>query len=282
MSVSSKRAKISIFDYKNYRAFLRDWVDQAKATRRAFSHRWFAQKAGFHTSNFLMLVIQGKRNLTEDSVKKCALGLELNKQEEDFFRNLVLMNQAKTSDEKHDFLKHMVQSKKFRQLRKIEKQQYDYYSSWYHPVIRELVMSKDCQNSAEKIAERLGGSITPAQVEKSIHLLESLGMIERSKTGAWKQTSLLLSTGPELASLVVHDYHKKLLDLAKRQLDAVAQSRRDITSMTLGIRKERLPQIIAKIREFRSEVLRMVSEDQNPEEVALLNIQFYPVTIEEG
>ncbi len=274
--------KLSIFEYKDYRVFLKEWVEQAKATRRTFSHRWFAKKAGFHTSNFLMLVIQGKRNLTEESLKKCALGLELNKQEEEFFRNLVFMNQANTPDEKNVYLQHMLQSKKFRQLRQIEGKQYDYYSTWYHPVVRELVVSQTCQGSAEEIAKRLTPTVTPAQVAKSIALLESLGMIQKGSDGTWQQTDTIISTGPELASVIVHNYHKHLLELSKQQMDEAPSARRDVSSLTLGIRRDRLPEIIAKIRQFRGELLRLVSEDTNPEEVVLLNMQLYPVTHKEG
>ncbi|MBI4412615.1 MAG: TIGR02147 family protein, partial [Deltaproteobacteria bacterium] len=53
---------------------------------------------------------------------------------------------------------------------------------------------------------------------------------------------------------------------------------RDASSMTLGVKRERLPQLRAKIREFRQEILKLVANDTEPEEVALLNIQLYPVT----
>lgn len=273
---------MSVFEYKDYRAYLKDWVEHAKATRRAFSYRWFAKKAGFHTSNFLMLVIQGKRNLTEESLKKCALGLELNKQEEEFFRNLVFMNQSSAPDDKNTYLQNMLQSKKFRQLRQIEGKQYEYYSTWYHPVVRELVVSQACNGSAEEIAKKLSPTITSAQVAKSIALLESLGMIQKDKSGSWHQTDAIISTGPELASLIVHNYHKHLLDLSKQKMDDVPSARRDVSSLTLGIRRDRLPQIIAKIRQFRSDMLKLVSEDTDPEEVVLLNMQLYPVTHKEG
>ncbi|MDO8518852.1 MAG: TIGR02147 family protein, partial [Deltaproteobacteria bacterium] len=53
---------------------------------------------------------------------------------------------------------------------------------------------------------------------------------------------------------------------------------RDVSTLTLGIRKERLPQLKQKIQEFRKEILKFVSADTEPEEVAQINIQMYPLT----
>lgn len=100
MIMSRKHAAINLFDYKDYRAFLKDWFVASKKLSRSFSHRSFAKKAGFQTSNFLMLVIKDQRNLTEQSLEKVIQGLELNKQEQDFFRNLVFLNQSSSHDDK--------------------------------------------------------------------------------------------------------------------------------------------------------------------------------------
>ena len=269
---------IVLFKYSDYRAFLRDWYQQAKKGGGSFSYRAFSKRAGFHTSNFLMLVMQGKRNLTEESLKKFVIGLKLNKQEAEFFRNLVFFNQAGTHEDKNFYYQRLLQSRKFSQLQPIERQQYEYYSAWYHPVVRELVVSKELDGSPEWIAQRLSPPVTPAHVAKSIELLEGLGFIRKNGDRRWHQSSALVSTGPELTSLVVHNYHKILLDLSKDVMDKLSMKHRDVSALTLGVKKERLPELREKIRAFRQEILKAVSDDNEPEEVVQLNIQFYPVT----
>lgn len=270
--------KINVFDYKDYREFIRAWYKKAKERSPSFSYRAFSKRAGFNSSNFFMLVMQGKRNLTEASLKKMMTGLKLNKQEQEFFRNLVFFNQAKTHDDKNFYYQKLLQSKKFRQIKPIEKKNYEYYSKWYHPVVRELVISKDFDGTPEWIAGRISPSITPVQAEKSIELLKSLGFIEKIGPQKWKQTSTIISTGPELKSIVVHNYHKTLLDLSKAVMDKLTMKDRDTSALTLGIKRERLSEIREKIREFRQDILKLASEDTEPEEVAQLNIQFFPVT----
>lgn len=271
-------SKINLFQYSDYRAFLKDWFAEAKKTRASASYRSFSKKAGFQSSNFIMLVIQGKRNLSEESLTKCVLALGLNKQEQEFFRNLVFLVQGKTNQDKNFYYQRLLQSKKFSELKPIEKRHYEYYSTWYHPVVRELVVSKGFDGSAEWIAERLSPAVTPAQAARSIELLEDLGFIRKGAYNRWEQVSPIVSTGPELTSVTVHNYHKLLLDLSKKVMDELTFKDRDASSLTLGVTKEKLPRLRAKIREFREEVLKMVADDHEPEEVVLLNIQFYPVT----
>lgn len=276
--METTQTKPSVFSYKDYRAFLQDWVHKARFSPHGFSYRRFSRKAGFHSSNFLMLVIQGKRNLTEESLAKCAQGLEFNKQEEEFFRSLVFLNQAHTPDQKHSYLTQMLRSKKLRQMKQIERQQYEYYSTWYHPVVRELAVAQDCNGSPEEIAKRISPEVTPAQVSKSLTLLESLGFIQKTETGTWRQTNPIIAASPEMRSVVIHNYHKNVLDLTKTRMDEVPEEQQTVFTMTLGIKRERLPQLQAKLKEFREEIFRLVSEDTSPEDVVLLNVQMVPVT----
>lgn len=277
-SVSKVSSKVSVFHYQDYRKFLKDWYLEAKASRGSFSFRTFSKKAGFQSTNFLKLVMDGERNLTEESVAKFSLALKLNKQEQEFFRNLVFLNQAKTNEQKNLYYHRLLQSKKYSELKPIEKNQYEYYSTWYHPVIRELAVSKIYDGTSESIARQLFPEVTPGQVERSLHLLESLGFIEKTSKGTYRQSSTLVSTGAEISSLVIFNYHKLLLSLCGEVLDRASGARRDISTMTLGIAKGRIPQLKKKIQEFRQEILKLVADDNVPDEVVQLNIQLFPVT----
>lgn len=272
------RSQPNLFDYRDYREFLRDWYAVAKRSRGSFSFRAFSKRAGFRSTNFFKLVRDGERNLTQESLTKFMIGLRLNKQEQEFFRSLVLYNQAKTEPERDLHYRHLLQSRKLNQLKPIEREQYDYYAGWHHPVVRELVVSKDFDGTPEWVARRIFPPITPAQAARSIELLERLGFIEKTGGGRWRQSSSLVSTGPEVVSHLVLNYHKNLLDLTKEILEKVPGAERDVSTMTLGIARERFPELKKKVQEFRREILKMVSVDTAPEEVVQLDIQLFPVT----
>lgn len=278
MKAGLKDMNINLFEYRDYRTFLKEFYQKARNISHSYSFRALAKRAGFKSSNFFMLVMQGKRNLTEDSLHKVMRALNLNKQEEDFFRNLVFFNQATSYEDKNLYYQRLVQSKKIKELKPIEKKQYEYYSAWYHPVIRELVIAKDFDGTPEWISKKLFPTVTTLQVSKSIELLEALNLIVKDGQGKWRQKDSLISTGPELTSVVVHNYHKILLNLSQQVMDKLSMKEREVSSLTLGVSKKLLPEITTKIREFRQELLKMVAQEAQPEEVALLNIQFYPVT----
>lgn len=270
--------RTSVFHYLDYRQFLRDWYQEAKKARGGFSFRTFSKKAGFTSPNFFKMVMDGDRNLSEESLQKFIVGLKLNKQEQDFFRNIVFYSQSKEHTQKDRYYQNILRSRKFNQLKPIDRPQYHYYAAWYHPVIRELVVSKYFDGTPESIVKRLAPEVTTAQVVRSLQLLEELGFIEKNKKGRWKQASSLVSTGAEVQSVAILNYHKNLLDLAKDILDRVPAQKRDISTMTLGVNKGRMGEFKKKIQEFRQEILKMVAMDTEPEEVIQLSIQLFPVT----
>ena len=274
-----KRAStIIIFRYLDYREFLRDWYAYAKKSRASVSFRSFSKKAGFQSTNFFKLVMEGKRNLTEESLNKFAEGLDLNKQEKEFFRNLVYFNQVKTHEEKNFYYQQLLRSRKYSELKPLEREQFEYYSNWYHPVLRELIASPDFDGTPEWLAGRVLPLITAEQAAKSLELLERLGFIRKTGPSKWVQSDLLISTGPEAASLMVTEYHKNLLQITRHALETIAPEKRDVSTMTLGVAKERLTEIKKKIQEFRQDILKLVSSDRHPETVVQLNIQMFPVT----
>lgn len=222
--------------------------------------------------------MNGKRNLSEESIEKFIIGLDLNKQESDFFRNLVHFNQFKNSDEKNKAYQKLIGSQKYRKLKPLEKVKYDYYSKWYHPAIRELIAAKDYDGTSQWLSNKLFPEVSVDEVERSIHLLSELGFIVKNNKGQWEQAETILSTGQEVTSTMVNNYHKTILDLAKFMHDKLPAKERDVSTMTLGVHKDQAPKLKQMIYEFRQQVLSMVSCVDNPEDVLQLNIQLFPLT----
>lgn len=241
------------------------------------SFRTFSQKAGFKSTNIFKLVMDGERSLTEDSIAKFAIGLKLNKQETEFFRNLVYMNQSDNHDARDNHYKKMLQSKKYSSLKPIEKNQYEFYADWYHAVVRELICSENFKGDMDWLLNKISPSITEAQALKSIELLENLGFVKK-EADQYIQQEALITTGPEPASIALHNYHQNMLTLAKELLPVVPATKRDISALTLGVSADKIPELKKRIRQFREDILKLVSEDNNPEQVIALTLQMFPLT----
>ena len=117
-----------------------------------------------------------------------------------------------------------------------------------------------------------------AEARGAIKLLSRLNLIQKNSNGVWEQTDQDLTTGPEVRSLVVSNFHKEMLQLAGASIDNVSAEDRDISALTLSISRESFPELKSRIIAFRKELLEMAGQDKNPDQVAQVNIQLFPLS----
>lgn len=239
--------------------------------------RKISELAGFRSPNFFKLIMDGERNITKKTLPQFQQLLKLNKEEKSFFKNLVFFNQATTHEEKNRYYQKLTQTRKFKELKLLDKDQYEFFSRWYHPIVRELVVHKDFDGHFEWISEKIYPSITSYQVRKSIELMERLGFLTKDKKGNWAQSVPVLSTGAESDEIALLTYHQSLLELSHDLVAELPAERRDISAITLGIEKNKLPLLKERIATFRREIMSLTTES-TPEEVVVLSIQLLPFT----
>jgi uncharacterized protein (TIGR02147 family) len=276
--MSTAVTKPQIFEYSNYRKFLAALYEFEKARDPRFSYRSFSKAAGFASPNFLKLVIDGKRNLSHESIEKFTTGLKLSAQEAEFFRSLVLLNQAETTLEKRYRAEELMRSRVFRKLHPLKPAQHAYYSQWYHVPIRELVGTEDFREDADWIAKHLTPAISASEARGALETLQQLGLIRRDEKGRLRQTEALLSTGDEVASASVAQFHREMIQKGAEAIDRFASSERDISSLTLAVSEQGLSEIKELVQRFRKELLAIAQNEKNLDQVVQLNFQLFPVT----
>jgi uncharacterized protein (TIGR02147 family) len=263
----------------NYRDYLRDSYDEKKREHAFYSFRLFSQKAGFTSPNFLKLVIDGKRNLSKESVFKFSKALSHNKKEAEYFENLVFFNQSASLEEKNAYLSKLMKYRRKSDPKKIEESEYAYYSEWYHPVIRELVTAVDFRGDYKKLGHAVVPAISGAEAEKSVKLLLDLAFVENNGNGPYTKSAATLTTGPMVRSLAVANYHKAMMQRASESIERFPASRRDISSITISVSQETYAAMIEKVREFRKELLDLAETDKDPEQAAQVNFQIFPLSV---
>ncbi len=268
----------AVYDYLGYRVFLNDLFLYKKENSKNFSYRYFSQKAGFVSPNFLKLVIDDQRNLTNTSIAKMAKGFGLKKQEREFFENLVFMNQAASHEEKNHYYKKMMAMRGYNKIHKIEKENFEYFSKWYYPVIREIVMFGDRRHTPGQVASLLNPKITVKEAEKALSLLLNLGLIKRDSDGCWQQNDKAVSPGRGVKSLIITNFHKEMLKLATEAIDRHPAAERDISALTLSINNGTVMAIKEKLALFRKELLEFACNDEDSDQVIQVNLQLFPLT----
>ncbi len=267
-----------IYNYLDYRVFLKDLFDFRKEKNSNFSYRYFSGKAGFSSPNFLKLVTEGQRNLSNEGIAKVAKGFSMKKQESEFFEYLVLMNQAATHEEKNHYYKKMTAIRGFASCQKLEKESYEYFSKWYYPVVREVAILGSCDFSPERIAKALKPQITSSQAKKALKLLVKLGLLKKDENGKWEQSSKIVGTAPEVNSLTIANFHREMIGLAAEAIEQYPSEKRDITALTLNVKEEMMPQIKQKIASFRKELLEMALRSGEGNQAIQVNFQAFPLS----
>lgn len=266
-----------VLQYTNYRVFLHDYYAYKKSTSAVFSLRFFAAKAGLSSHAHLKLVMDGKRNITKNTVVKIIQGLNFADERATYFENLVFFNQAKTDKEKAFYYGKLVKSTPGSRLHKMDQAHFRIFTEWYHSVIREMVELRGFNPAPEWISRRLGGTITPAQAAESLNLLSSLGLISRTANG-YSQAQSLITTDDEVSDLLVKQYHRQMLDQAKDSMENVPAEKRDISAVTFAIQRKDFPALKKHLQLMRKELLDFSSESGTGEDVVQVNIQLFPLT----
>ena len=267
-----------IFEYTDYRKFLEDYYIEQKSKKRRFSYQKFADKAGFNTKTFLFKVIHGEKALSKKSLGHVAKAMVLKKRETVYFNAMVNFNDAKKTKEREHFFNVMRKYMRRGSAKVLREYQYSYFAKWWHPVIRELVTTRNFKNDFKMLAKAVLPGIRPKQAKDSVKLLVNLGLIKKGKGGLYIKTDATVSTGDEVKSFAVQKFHKDALTLAAESIDRVPRRAREISSTVLFISKKNVETIKKEIQEFRKRLLSIAVHDHSADRVYLGNFSFFPIS----
>jgi uncharacterized protein (TIGR02147 family) len=267
-----------IFEYGNYRDYLRAYYSARKTQDAAFSYRFLARAAGFSSPNFLQLVIEGRRNLSPVGAERVATALRLRREEAAFFRDLVRLNQARTADERRDCAERLVRSQSFRRLQPLRQAQFEYYARWYFVAVRELSGTSGFREDPAWIARRLRPAVTVAEARDALEKLQTLGLLTRDSAGRLVQAEPTVSSGDEVSSAALVEFHRQMIRLGADSLERFPRERRDVSTVTVCVSATTSAEMKARIQRFRKELLALAERDPEPTEVFQWNCQFFPLS----
>ena len=274
-----RRSPIDVFRYLDYRAFLSDFY-KAKKTK-GFSYRAFSRAAGLGAPNYLKLVIAGERNLTPPMAARFAAACGLAGDAAEFFQYLVEFNQAGNVAQRNAGYARITAFERYRRSHKLELAQAAYHASWYLPAIRELITSPSFDEDPQRLAAKLWPPIKPSEAKFALDTLLELGLVERDTHGRLRQTSAVVSTGPETFGLHITNYHAEMMRRATQAMELVPAAQRDVSALTMCASPATLARLKKRIQEFRRELIALVEAEaeQDRTQVVQLNFQLFPLSV---
>jgi uncharacterized protein (TIGR02147 family) len=267
---------ITIFNYIDYRQYLRELFDEKKSVSPNFSHRSLMQKLSLRAPGHMLLIIQGKRRLTEDIAIRLSNYLNFNKKETNYLLTLVRYTNAKTPSEKQYSFEELL-SLRLRASTKVEMPSYRFYEKWYYSAVRASLDVVPFSGDYQSLAASLCPSITSVEAKQAIELLLEMKLVVKDENGIVRVAESSISTGDTWQSATIVNLQKQFIDLGKDSLDNIDKSERDISNLTITVSQETFEVMKKKLRELRSQFMAMACAEQAPDRVLQVNMQLFPL-----
>jgi uncharacterized protein (TIGR02147 family) len=270
----------SIFEYIDYRKYLKDFYADSKSTKKYFSYRYFARKARLNSPILLKMVIDGKRNLSRKTIDKFIAGINLPEKESVYFRTLVLFNQARSAREKQEHYHGLRTLFKMVPQHLIEDGQFGYFDKWYFSVLREGLCHRDYRDDWDRIASCVHPRITATEAKEAVAWLLGHDFLKITKQGTYERLQRAITTRSEVSSSTVRNFNRTMIQLAGQSLDDFPINKRFTTGLTIGVSEQAYQMLVAEIEAFRDRVVQFVNSAEGADRVYQMNVQLFPVMLD--
>ena len=268
-------------NYTDFRAYLKDWIDERKSLGLPGSNRWFAMKMGINSTSWLTSVAKGIKGLSKATANKLSEILKHSPIEARYFETLVNFNQARTIEERNNYYKELIALQKLKDVHTVKANQYDLYSTWYNSAVRSLIGMHPFKAAAgdyERLAAMVSPPITASQARKSVQLLEKLGLVKAAEKGTFELTSSAITTGENIRSLAVANFQQETMRLAQEAMDRYPRDERYIGTATVGVSATAFQRIKQVLIDTSNKIAEIANADADAHRVYQVNFQAYPLS----
>ncbi len=268
----------SIYNFTNYREFLKCYYEHEKLSRKNFSYQFWADNCGFKSKSYLYKVIRGEKALTVEGADKIGSFMKLNKTELHYFSTIVLFTNSKSLSERTLYFERLQKLSKNSESATIRENQISYFTHWYNVVVRELISISDWKADYSQLAKMVVPTITAREAERSVKLLLKIGMVKCDAEGKYSRVNRAVSTGSDITSLAVNTFQRQNLTLAAEAIDRFPREERDISTLTVSVSAQGAAQLQNEIAAFRKKLISIVDSDSDVDRVYQLNFQAFPLS----
>ena len=266
----------NLFQYYDYRKFLRDFYDEQKRLISVFSYRYMAKRLGIEHST-LIKILQGARHLTIKKVKNVIKLCGFSDKEGRYFENLVLFGRAKTERESAAYFEKLQKIQGVKQYN-LENKQFEFFRHWYYAALWSLLNFYPFKGNFRELSSMLTPSVPVKKVKAAIEDMIDLSLIIIDSKGYYKTISQNISTGEKWQSVAVYEYLQSSLQLASEALSRFKKDKRDISALIVDIPEENLAEIKDLISEFRKSLIARINKYPKSDRVYQISMQVFPLT----
>lgn len=262
-----------IFQYKDYRNFLRELFKQKQQKNPQYSLRAFAQTLDLPVST-LSDVLRDKRALTLESAEKTVPGLKLVPSEARYFRMLVELQLVSPESARYQQLINQIESISAQASRtQLDKQQMESLTQCWLFTLIELAGIEGFLLNESSAATAL--SIQQDHVRQLLNSLVEAGQLELLENGSYKKKGTGVMASSESMNLNLRQFHMEMMDRAKRSLIEQKPRERFVGSETFSFDSTQLNEANEIIEEFFSKMVMLANRTRQKDSVYHLGVQMF-------
>ncbi|KHD88112.1 MAG: hypothetical protein OM95_11420 [Bdellovibrio sp. ArHS] len=275
-------------DYMDYRQFLADFYKfkrhSSKGSLRAYNYAVFSAAANIKSPNYLKMIIEGKRNLSDDMIGKFGKALSFMKDQTEEFRLLVHFTQATDPAERNMYLKKLSEHRVAGKLKsgEIDRKTWEKVPNWVAWIVYAMVDQEGVSFDTAALKALLRGKASEDEIENALNTLLASGELRRDEvTGELKKNRSLIESPEEIPVALVRKLQSQLMYLGLESLYQDQPTEREFGTLTLSLTKAEFEEIKFKLRQMRKTLHKdnsIARMKQKGERVYQLNIQLFPVT----
>ena len=273
---------VSVFSYTDYRVFLKKWFEEATKLNAWLSHRSFITRAGYKSPSMLNNVIKGQRHLTVKSARRFGEVMQLENEELQFFVELVRYATARSTAEKAYAWSVITGYRHFKGARKLERQHYQFMSSWYLPAIYELSYRDDFCEDSQWIIDALMFPLTAEQAAEALVVLQELDLLHRDDSGRLRAQKAQVITPDMIFHLYATLHHQQMLEKALEALEGHPPKEQVFFGSNLPLPAFLFDEVKGLMREVFNRVILRCDEERESgacvDRVYRLQLQFFPLS----
>jgi uncharacterized protein (TIGR02147 family) len=265
----------NVYQYDDFRAFLKAAFEFLKAADPSYSYRRFARDAAVSNPGYLLDVIIGKRTLSRNQALKMAPVFGLNEAETEFLLRLTEFGQAKRDADRQTLYQDLLLRRNRSRFARFSPSLVKYYQDYHYSLVRCAVNAFDFRGDCEALGKFLEPPLAPALVRKYVQDLEEWGLIIRASGGRYHVTQKFVEPPPTLSALVRRLNREWILQASEVPFK-FGPADRHISTLLIMVSEETRKKLMERAENFRKEMLDLVEKDTDPEMILQLSVQLFP------
>lgn len=272
--------------YTDFRQFLKDVYQYRRKTEstgmRQYSYSAFSAAADIKSPNYLKLIIEGRRNLSDDMIVRFAKALRLHKSEAEEFRALVHYGQETEPIQRNQYLKELADLRARRAFASGEINQvaWDKVPGWMGWVLYAMSEQYGVSFDPDELYRLVRAKTSPEDISGELKRLMDNGDLKLQGGQVVKGRDLIESP-QELPVEMIRKLQAELIYLGIESLFKDSPKDREFGALTMAMTQQEFEQVRFELRQLRKRIqkdLMVKRQSSKGERVYQINIQLFPIT----